>query len=699
MRTARLLLPVLALACLTAQAQTSASPSATTLTEVRLGDSFIPLTGPWKFTPGDSPQASPQASPQPNGTPLWASPAFDDAAWTDMDLHSNPGATDNFYGNTGYIKGWSRRGFPLLSGFAWYRLRIHLAPSSELLWLKMPVHNDDSYQLFANGQYLGEFGQFTPTGVFNYRSRPLSFQLPAPDEHGDILLAVRFYMEPFVLLTGSTGDSGGMRQTPLLGTQSQIQSIREQEFNGRTLRSVDSVFVIFLVLIAAAGAFWIWLLDRPRTTYLWLTLALVLTATHLALLLSSFFSDVLTQGSNLALLQVFTTLSLVCWILFWRRWFLLTQQRWLDILLAIVVATSAVTGIVFALSTHISVSVDLFALELRAAYNMVLGVMLFVALLQGARKDRIDALLAFPPIILLTISLFSVELLAWFHISTSFFPFGVKVTVADVALTLLVLVVGALVARHFVASQVSQRLERHTIDQDLEQARELQQRVLIPEPITSSLFAVETAYVPARTVGGDFFQVVPYADGSLLIVVGDVSGKGMAAAMLVAVLVGAVRTRAEETSDPAAVLRTLNDRLLGRAGDHFATCIAAHLRPGGAMLIANAGHLPPYRNGVATDLPGSMPLGIVPGAEYDTHALQLSPADLLTFVTDGVPEARNATGALLGFDRLAELSSLPPDAIARAAIAYGQDDDITIVSVRLRAAAVETSAALEALRA
>ncbi|MGI8773332.1 MAG: PP2C family protein-serine/threonine phosphatase [Acidobacteriaceae bacterium] len=240
---------------------------------------------------------------------------------------------------------------------------------------------------------------------------------------------------------------------------------------------------------------------------------------------------------------------------------------------------------------------------------------------------------------------------------------------------------------------MSQRLERQAVEQELAQARELQQHVLIPEPVTSSLFTVETAYHPARTVGGDFFQVIPHGDGSLLVIVGDVSGKGIAAAMLVAVLVGAVRTRADETFDPAAILQTLNGRLLGRAGGHFATCIAAHLRPDGAMLVANAGHLPPYRNGIALDLPGSVPLGIVPGTQYDVHAMQLGPADHLTFLTDGVLEARNIDGQLLGFDRLAQLSALPPETIAQAAITHGQDDDITIVSVCFCASArvVESS--------
>jgi serine phosphatase RsbU (regulator of sigma subunit) len=196
---------------------------------------------------------------------------------------------------------------------------------------------------------------------------------------------------------------------------------------------------------------------------------------------------------------------------------------------------------------------------------------------------------------------------------------------------------------------------------------------------------VETAYRPARTVGGDFFQVIPYPDGSLLVVVGDVSGKGMAAAMLVAVLVGVLRATADRTSDPAEILASLNDRLIGRAGSHFATCLAAHLLPGGRKRMACAGHLPPYLNGAALDMPPQIPLGIVDGVAYEVISTRLALGDTLTILTDGVVEARDASGRPLGFDETARLSSQSPETIAQAAVAHGQDDDITVVGIRLAA--------------
>lgn len=681
MRRARLPLPLLfALACIVAAAQPS--PAGNPSVDVRMGDSFATLAGPWKFAPGDSPGSS--------GSFLWASPAFDDSAWSNMDLHAAQNATDAAYGDTGYLTGWSARGFPKLAGFAWYRLRIHPSNALQPVWLKMPDHVDDSYQVFANGHFLGELGRFTPHGVDSYRSRPLVFKLPAPDAHGDILLAIRFYMEPWVLVSGSTAESGGMHEAPLVGTRSQIESIRAQEITGRILSVIVPFFVALFMVMGAAGTFWIWLLDRPRATYLWLTLGLVFLAAYTTSLVIAFFSHVVTQNGYYSCSLLFNVLGFVCWILFWKHWFRLPRARWPELLTGLATAVSVLFAIFILWSAHAPVSIIWLGFAANAASSVVLGSILFAVLLQGARKDRTGALIALLPIALLTISLFSPMLLSWFHIRTSIFPFGIQIAVKDVALVLLVLVTGALALRRFLASQISQRLERQDVDRELEQARELQQHVLTPEVVTSSSFTVETAYHPARTVGGDFFQAISHQDGSLLIVVGDVSGKGIAAAMLVAVLIGAIRTRADETVDPAAILDTLNDRLLGRAGGHFATCVVAHLRPGGAMLIANAGHLPPYRNGIALDLPGSMPLGILTGTCYDVHTIQLGPADHLTFLTDGVLEARNSAGQLLGFEQTAQLSSLTPEAIAQAAIEHGQEDDITVVSVRVPTSARTT---------
>jgi len=666
---------LLVFACiLPAQTVAAATPPATT--EIRVADSFVSLGGPWKFAPGDSPRLA--------DTFLWASPSFDDEAWADMDLHPKSAVIDTGYGGEySYLTGWTAHGFPHLYGYAWYRLRLHVGNTPQALWLKMPPHEDDAYQVFANGAYLGEFGHFTQTRVVCYRSRPLTFQLPPPDEHGDILLAVRFYMEPWVLYRGSTADSGGMHETPLVGLEAQVESIRESEVRTRIIAVLESVFISIFLLIAGAGAFWLWLIDRSSQVYLWLAAALVLGTSATGVLMVSFFTYMLDQDLALTIGNILTTLMVVCWIQFWRHWFKLENGRVLTISLIVPAVTLIVLDALRFFGGLPFTSI-LFALQVISVCNGMLGILFFVPIVQGARKDRTAALVALAPTLLLFVSLFELEVQDWLRIPTVIFVFGIHLDLADAAEVLLVLAVGALVLRRFLNTQVVQRLERQTIDQELEQARELQQHVLLPEHIQSTFFTVEMAYHPARTVGGDFFQVVPHGDGSLLVVIGDVSGKGIAAAMLVAVLVGAIRTRADETSDPAAILHTLNQRLLGRAGSHFATCLAAHLLPDGNVRIANAGHLSPYIDGRELELPGALPLGIAAEGDYELMRFSLSPGKRLTLMTDGVVEAQNATGELFGFARALSISADPAEQIADTAQRFGQEDDITVLQLTLR---------------
>jgi serine phosphatase RsbU (regulator of sigma subunit) len=218
----------------------------------------------------------------------------------------------------------------------------------------------------------------------------------------------------------------------------------------------------------------------------------------------------------------------------------------------------------------------------------------------------------------------------------------------------------------------------------MEAARQVQQ-VLLPEAIAQVPgFAVDCVYFPAELVGGDFFQILPAGQGGLLIVMGDVAGKGLPAAMMVSVLVGAIRTEAAHNTDPATLLSSLNERMVGRSEGRFTTCLCAHISTEGMLSMANAGHLAPYRNGFELPLPGALPLGMLANLTYESVAIQLQPGDRLTFVSDGVVEAQNKTGELLGFDRTKELSTQSALKIAEVASQFGQADDITVVTIEFQ---------------
>jgi phosphoserine phosphatase RsbU/P len=220
---------------------------------------------------------------------------------------------------------------------------------------------------------------------------------------------------------------------------------------------------------------------------------------------------------------------------------------------------------------------------------------------------------------------------------------------------------------------------RDTLQAEFEAARELQQRLISPA-VDIPGFRIESVYAPARQVGGDFFYVRPEEDGSILVVVGDVSGKGLRAAMTVNSVMGALRTM--PPLPPARILADLSRGLLGQMQGGFVTCCAAKITYGGNVIIANAGHLPPYLDGSEAPVTTALPLGIASAVAYEESSFLLRPASSLTFLSDGVVEAQSPTGELFGFDRTAAISTQPAEEIARAAQQFGQEDDITVLTLQ-----------------
>ena len=165
--------------------------------------------------------------------------------------------------------------------------------------------------------------------------------------------------------------------------------------------------------------------------------------------------------------------------------------------------------------------------------------------------------------------------------------------------------------------QFLQRERQSRIELELKSAREVQQ-ILVPEetPAIPGL-SIASIYRPAEEVGGDFFQVIALDGGGALIALGDVSGKGLKAAMTVSLIVGSLRTLADFTQNPAGILQGLNRRLMGRTDGGFVTCLIALIEANGATTMANAGHLAPFRDKEELPINGSLPLGLAPDAAYD----------------------------------------------------------------------------------
>jgi len=254
-----------------------------------------------------------------------------------------------------------------------------------------------------------------------------------------------------------------------------------------------------------------------------------------------------------------------------------------------------------------------------------------------------------------------------------------------------------LVAMTFRLRRIQNR--NREVEQEMAAAHSVQQ-ILIPDYLPSVPgLAIESAYWPAQDVGGDFFQVLPlgrqWSEGGFsaassdqfpaFIVIGDVSGKGLKAAMTVSLIVGTLRTYAEFTLSPAELLSGLNRRLHGR-GDSFATCLVLRIAPSGEVTVANAAHPNPYLDGIEIATDSNLPLGITLDVAYPETSLQMLPGQRLTLVTDGVVEARHAASReFFGFERTLLISRRSAAEIAEAARSFGeghpQADDITVLTV------------------
>ena len=239
---------------------------------------------------------------------------------------------------------------------------------------------------------------------------------------------------------------------------------------------------------------------------------------------------------------------------------------------------------------------------------------------------------------------------------------------------------------------------RERIEQELHVARRIQQASL-PEAVPAlEGWEIYPSYLPAREVGGDFFDFLELEDGRLGLVVGDATGKGVPAALVMSTTCGMIRavTQASDYS-PGEVLQRVNEALATRIpANMFVTCFYGVLDPGtGSFAYANAGHDLPYvrRGGYAEELMArGMPLGLMPGMSYEEKEIILREGDRALFYSDGLVEAHNPEGAMFGFPRLQSLVAehaegeplvdfLMEKLYSFTGKRWEQEDDITLVTL------------------
>jgi len=224
------------------------------------------------------------------------------------------------------------------------------------------------------------------------------------------------------------------------------------------------------------------------------------------------------------------------------------------------------------------------------------------------------------------------------------------------------------VAVHNARRVQSERAERAVLDLEAEEARAMQQALLPKSSPYIPGFVISGRSVPARAVGGDWYDFIPFPDGRWGLVLADVSGKGTAAALLMSATRGVFRSLAEACCTPAEVLSRLNELLVNDfPAGKFVTMVYAVLDPATRTVVfANAGHLRPLfidDNGERyVDTERGLPLGLSCG-DYSETEIKLSPGSRLVFYSDGITEAENAKDEEYGLGRLAE-HAIKPEASA-----------------------------------
>ena len=617
----------------------------------------VQLDGPWHFQMGDDPR--------------WADPSLDDSGWLTVVLG----------------KTLTEQGFETYAGYAWYRMRIqpqqlHLSADTGggPLHLLVTSHSVGQLSVYINGVEVGHTRGMTGSPKM-YESLPIDVILPQANSAAPMVVAVRTWAAPGIPI------SHGLLERVEAGTGEDIADRLALAISRKWNQQIIAELILVFLFLGVAVLGWIlYMAQRHHSEYLWLSLmclAVTITGTielcHWLALLSNEVFEVLNLWTG----RIFMVVTVEFVLRFTN-----SQHRQFARGFQIAVVVLPLVSLVGLQTTY-----DVLSISAEVIFCALISVHLFRAWRRGFREAGI---MLVPFVLAATADSIDTMLdyMAMKHwLSERFlshrFHFGpIEFTTGLVTYMVFLSSLIAVILYRFVS--VSQEEQRSAAE--IAAARSVQ-AMLIPTQLPSnSYFMLESAYVPVSGVGGDFFQVLPVDDGSMLIVVGDVSGKGLQAAMNASTLVGAFRN--ELSHDPATILKHLNHVMFGAGAGldammksesvaTFATCLCARIYRNGTVEIANAGHLSPYRDGREVELPPGLPLGVIPGMTYEQTTFQMEQGDRLIFLSDGVVEATNAQGELFGFERTQQVSNEPARYIAQTAKRFGQNDDITVISVYL----------------
>ncbi len=599
------------------------------------------------------------------GVPRWAAPDLDESEWKPFTAWKlNPAE-------------------PRL----WIRCHVDSAAFRESAHPAVQASLRAAYELFYNGRLIGGFGDMR-SGNFTADSvRTFPLPLPVPAKAESTIALHLLLRAPLRWQFNLVGLRNAGRDAELaVGEEGWLEARRDSWALAQGLRTTPVTIAFGVVGVAGFMLFGLYLNDRSRLAFLFL--AVHCWALAMRRLLeqaeASFFPVSIVQYQLLdgLLLTIFPSLVLVGCALVRKP-----LPRFYRIAIGLLVTLALEEASRSLLSASLNMRLIPVGSFIVLLVNLIWVVLYLSPFTAFWPWRRISGSMRYAATVLMVWSVVNeiyIALLLSRNLSVRF-----AASIDDAWLPLILemrafLTMGAVVVLLVILFRDQRKTAevRAQLAGEMEAAREVQQQ-LVPASIPRVAgFEIEAAYLPAAEVGGDFYQVLPLADGSTLIAVGDVSGKGLKAAMTGALAIGALRTLAAEDLSPNELLTRLNRQIVGARNGGFITCLCLRVGRDGAVSFANAGHIPPYLDGCEVGLDSSLPLGLNPSAEYSQTRVTLVSGDRLTLLTDGVLEATDpATKELFGFDRTAELSTQSAEKIAATAQAWGQDDDITVLTV------------------
>jgi len=581
--------------------------------------------------------------------PAWSKPSFDDSQWQPVRLDDLGSAEP---------------------GWRWFRRNLKLHENHPELSLLIQG-GIGTYALYLNGtpvpgpEILSSF----------HVNRPAERAYTIPQGPTDLVIAIRSDIP-----TGYAAWRFPQFMSVYIGTPDAIEAQRQSMLHDRTAYAIPAIVINALIAFAGLALFALYSRQRAHTEYFWLGLYFLLVGVaDVAFYLQQ--SGFTSLASNV----LFADPMLYALIIVQTRFTFAfgghhLGRVWKIYQCLLIIAV----GIPWLVWYGKVPSRDYMIIEplLTFPIAFLLPILLLVWYRRGNREAGwliLPSLL--PPITLAFYDLGSASILfgwRWLEFLVNTISIG-PVELEPNDLSNLLFFLSALIVIFLRFSRVAHDQARSAAD--LAAAREIQQQ-LIPASLPSLPgLQIEAAYLPAEEVAGDFYQVIEQPGGAVLIVVGDVSGKGLKAAMTGTLAIGALRTLATENLSPAELLRRLNQQICAAKNGGFITCCCAHIDSKGTVTLANAGHLSPYSDGIEIEVPSGLPLGLVSDIDYTEIHFDLAPGRTLTLVSDGIVEASDSSGQLYGFERTRAISSQSAAVIAAAAKAFGQDDDITVLTI------------------